>query len=159
MKLGLAVLLLVPLASSAAVTTPPLVLHDVDLVPLTDDRVVRSVSVLVEDGRIATIGQRETLLVPEGAIVVEARGHALLPGLIEMHAHQLDRQGTVEVGKDADLILVEGDPLADLDTVRVPVGVVVQGRWLDQEEIERLRGRTFGDDAAARSALQRRETP
>ncbi len=36
--------------------------------------------------------------------------------------------GTIEAGKQADLVLVEGDPLADLDRLREPRLVVQGGR-------------------------------
>jgi len=56
-----------------------------------------------------------------------------------------DRKGSVEIGKDADLILVDGDPLQDLECVRAPVGMVLRGHWIDGEELARLRARTFTD--------------
>jgi imidazolonepropionase-like amidohydrolase len=46
--------------------------------------------------------------------------------------------GTITVGAAADLILVEGNPLEELSTLRTPVGVMLRGRWLDRAELERL---------------------
>jgi len=37
--------------------------------------------------------------------------------------------GTIEVGKRADLILVRGNPLEDVENIRDPVGVMAAGRW------------------------------
>ena len=45
--------------------------------------------------------------------------------------------GTVEVGKRADLILVEGNPLEDIRNVHRQAGVMVRGRWLPKREIDR----------------------
>jgi imidazolonepropionase-like amidohydrolase len=45
--------------------------------------------------------------------------------------------GTVAPGMRADLILVEGDPLADLARLQNPVGVMVEGRWVPRDAIER----------------------
>jgi Amidohydrolase family len=45
--------------------------------------------------------------------------------------------GTVEVGKRADLILVEGNPLEDIRNVHRQAGVMVRGRWLPKDEIQR----------------------
>lgn len=45
--------------------------------------------------------------------------------------------GTVEVGKRADLILVEGNPLEDIRNVHRQAGVMVRGRWLPKQEIDR----------------------
>jgi imidazolonepropionase-like amidohydrolase len=46
--------------------------------------------------------------------------------------------GTVEVGKRADLILVDGNPLQDIRNVHRQSGVMVRGRWLPKAEIDRL---------------------
>lgn len=45
--------------------------------------------------------------------------------------------GTIAVGHRADLILLEGDPLADIRQVRHQAGVMVNGRWLAKSEIDR----------------------
>ena len=45
--------------------------------------------------------------------------------------------GTVEVGKRADLILLEANPLESIDNVRRRAGVMVAGRWLSKEDIDR----------------------
>lgn len=44
--------------------------------------------------------------------------------------------GTVAVGKRADLILLDGNPLADIANVGRKSGVVVGGRWLAKAEID-----------------------
>lgn len=49
-----------------------------------------------------------------------------------------DEIGTVETGKRADLLLVDGNPLADLRTVERPHGVMVRGRWLDRAACDRM---------------------
>jgi hypothetical protein len=48
-----------------------------------------------------------------------------------------DRFGTVAVGQRADLLLVEANPLADIRSVARLAGVMVRGRWLSREEIDR----------------------
>lgn len=45
--------------------------------------------------------------------------------------------GTVSVGKRADLLLLEANPLADVRNVARKAGVMVNGRWLPWAEIER----------------------
>jgi imidazolonepropionase-like amidohydrolase len=47
------------------------------------------------------------------------------------------RFGTVTAGGRADLILVGGDPLQDLSNVARRAGVMVRGRWLAEEEIQK----------------------
>ncbi len=47
--------------------------------------------------------------------------------------------GTVAVGKRADLILLNGNPLEDVLNTKDPAGVMIGGRWLDRDELnERL---------------------
>lgn len=53
------------------------------------------------------------------------------------HFGTLDRTGTVEPGKQADLILLDANPLADIGAVGRQAGVMVRGRWLDRAEIDR----------------------
>jgi imidazolonepropionase-like amidohydrolase len=48
-----------------------------------------------------------------------------------------DEFGTVEVGRRADLILLSANPLEDVGNVRRRVGVMVNGRWLQEAEIQR----------------------
>ena len=45
--------------------------------------------------------------------------------------------GTVQVGRRADLILLDGDPLEDIANFGRQAGVMVRGRWLGREEIAR----------------------
>jgi imidazolonepropionase-like amidohydrolase len=44
--------------------------------------------------------------------------------------------GTVAAGKRADLILVDANPLADVGNVQRRAGVMLNGRWLPQSEIQ-----------------------
>jgi hypothetical protein len=45
--------------------------------------------------------------------------------------------GTVSIGKRADLILIEGNPLEDINQVSKQSGVMVRGHWHDQGEIQK----------------------
>jgi imidazolonepropionase-like amidohydrolase len=48
-----------------------------------------------------------------------------------------DRSGTVAVGRRADLLLLDGDPLADVANAGKLAGVMVDGRWLPRAELDR----------------------
>ena len=65
-------------------------------------------------------------LSPADAIVAATRSAAELLDLLEA-------TGTVEPGKAADLLIVDGDPLADIrilgDRDRLP-GIMKEGRWV-----------------------------
>lgn len=47
-----------------------------------------------------------------------------------------ERFGAVAPGRRADLILLEADPLADVANVRRRAGVMVNGRWLSEADIQ-----------------------
>jgi imidazolonepropionase-like amidohydrolase len=48
-----------------------------------------------------------------------------------------DRAGTIEVGKQADLILLDANPLEDIGNVWNNAGVMIRGLWLSGAEIQR----------------------
>ena len=48
-----------------------------------------------------------------------------------------NQQGTVEVGKRADLVLLDANPLADIANVWLQAGVMIRGRWIPRAEIEK----------------------
>jgi imidazolonepropionase-like amidohydrolase len=61
----------------------------------------------------------------------------LAAGTRDVALHLDADAGTVEVGRRADLLLLEADPLADVASVQRRAGVMVNGRWLPAEELER----------------------
>lgn len=46
--------------------------------------------------------------------------------------------GTIEVGKRADLILVRGNPLEDITTIKQPLGVMTSGQWYPDKMLAEL---------------------
>ena len=72
---------------SSVPTAPPVVLVNVTVIdgrggpPLADQVVV------IRDGRIAQVGPRARAAIPRGAQVVDLKGHYVLPGLGDAHAH------------------------------------------------------------------------
>lgn len=53
------------------------------------------------------------------------------------HISPADRFGVVEVGRRADLLLLESNPLESIENVRAVVGVMARGKWYDRQELER----------------------
>jgi imidazolonepropionase-like amidohydrolase len=49
-----------------------------------------------------------------------------------------DRIGTVQTGLDADLLLLDGNPLEDIANSRRVHGVMLRGRWLSRRELDRM---------------------
>ncbi len=63
---------------------------------------------------------------------MEARQAAtLMPARILRVA---DRLGTIEVGKEADLVLLDADPLADIANTRKISAVILRGVLLDGQK-------------------------
>ena len=52
--------------------------------------------------------------------------------------HKSDEFGTIEVGKRADLVLLDQNPLQDISNTRKIAGVMVRGRWLPKPELARM---------------------
>ena len=46
--------------------------------------------------------------------------------------------GTIAVGQRADLLLVAGNPLENLEALKRPMGVMVRGRWLSRQKLDEL---------------------
>ena len=60
-------------------------------------------------------------------------------GTIAIARHLKDEanSGTIEVGKRADLLLLDANPIRDIRNVAKKSGVMVNGRWLAWDEIEK----------------------
>jgi imidazolonepropionase-like amidohydrolase len=46
--------------------------------------------------------------------------------------------GTIEVGKRADLILVNDNPLEDVANIKGILGVMASGRWYDKAILQKF---------------------
>jgi imidazolonepropionase-like amidohydrolase len=46
--------------------------------------------------------------------------------------------GSVSVGRRADLVLLDANPLADITNLKRVVGVILRGRWLDRADIDSM---------------------
>jgi imidazolonepropionase-like amidohydrolase len=111
----------------------------VNVIPMDTERVLSNHTVLVEDGRITALGPAGKVTVPAGAVRIDGRGKYLIPGLANMHYHNLQfRENNLQALQDAlfkDLALgvtavrsIEGPSLEEMqqwksfaDTVEVPM--------------------------------------
>jgi hypothetical protein len=60
---------------------------NVNLIPMTSEKVIENQTVLVEGSKIIAIGDSDTMQIPEGAQVIDGKGYYLMPGLADMHMH------------------------------------------------------------------------
>lgn len=69
------------------VNAPIVALTHVDLLdgtgaPLRDDQ-----TIIINGSRIQAVGSQEAVVIPEGAQVIDLRGHTVIPGLVSLHEH------------------------------------------------------------------------
>ena len=50
--------------------------------------------------------------------------------------NELDQAGTIEVGKRADVVLLQNNPLYDISATQAISGIMLKGRWLGKEDLE-----------------------
>ncbi len=65
----------------------PIAFVGVSVVPMDSERILADQTVLIDDGRIITIGPVASTEIPTNALKISGAGRYLLPGLTEMHAH------------------------------------------------------------------------
>jgi len=74
-------------SSRGALARGTFAITNVAVVPMTSDTVLTGVTVIVRDGRIASIGPGGGNELPRGARRIDGRGKYLIPGLADMHTH------------------------------------------------------------------------
>src|ERR1019366_9133007 len=65
----------------------PVVFTHVSVIDATGSPAQPDMTVLVSGGRIAAVGKAPQVAIPRNALVTDARGKFLIPGLWEMHTH------------------------------------------------------------------------
>lgn len=117
-RLRLAAVILVAAAFTNTASAGSIAFINVNVVPMTEDRVVAGQTVIVEDGKIILIGPVDSTPVPEDSDIVDGTDRFLLPGLAEMHAHIPDA-ASPELGRVLTLFAANG-----VTTVRGMLGRV-----------------------------------
>jgi imidazolonepropionase-like amidohydrolase len=85
------------LASRLASQPGPVAFTGVTLFDAPKARLVHGATVVVEDGRIASVVGGGARVTPVGARVIDGRGKTLLPGLWDMHTHNSDVDGMLHI--------------------------------------------------------------
>jgi imidazolonepropionase-like amidohydrolase len=81
--------------ASLAAQTRALAILGGTLIDGTGKPPLQDAAIVVRDGRIAEVGRRAEVPIPQGAEVIDAKGKAILPGLIDGHCHYRDWMGEV----------------------------------------------------------------
>ncbi len=93
-------------------------------------------------GKSAHLELRElvaTGLTPSQALATGTRNAG---AFIKQHVRAAESFGTVSRGQRADLLLLEANPLTEVDNVFQIAGVMVRGRWFSKGELEKMRSET-----------------
>ena len=64
--------------------------RNVNLVPMTDEKIVKNQTVLVKGKRIIEICLSNDIVIPENSKLIDGSGAYLMPGLADMHMHTRD---------------------------------------------------------------------
>ena len=64
-----------------------IVFQDVNVIPMDNNRVLEHQTVVTKAGKITTLGELKKVKYGKDALVIDAKGKYLIPGLAEMHAH------------------------------------------------------------------------
>lgn len=64
-----------------------LVLKNARLITMRGEEVIEDGSVLIVNNRIKEFGPSAELSIPEGAKVIDVKGHTIVPGFVDTHAH------------------------------------------------------------------------
>jgi imidazolonepropionase-like amidohydrolase len=125
-----------------------LVIRDVTLIDGTGADVQPGMTVVVERGRIRSVGSHDAVSYPRSAQVIDGNGKFLIPGLWDMHVHLRDLEGTlplyivngVTTVRDMGSVLEKTVTLRDAVTAETIVGpriltsgMAIESRsWLTQ---------------------------
>src|SRR6188474_2573914 len=80
-------LLLAIISCIAQAQSGETVFRNVNVIPMTQETVIKNQDVLVKNSEIVAIGNTGTVKFKKDARIIEANGKYLMPGLAEMHAH------------------------------------------------------------------------
>ena len=107
---------------------------NVNVIPMDTERVLENQTVIIEGGRITTIGPAAEVTISDGVEIIEGNGAYLMPGLADMHVH-------LDFDSDPDylrLFLAQG-----ITTVRNLNGIQQHFEWREQVATGNLFGPTI----------------
>ena len=65
----------------------PIVITNVNVLPMDRERVLAGQTVVVEHGVISQMGPPRSVTIPAGAQTIDGTGKYLIPGLVDLHVH------------------------------------------------------------------------
>jgi len=99
------------LALSAAVQADTVLLTADAMVNVEAGTLVEGPGILIEDGKVVSVGQLAAMTVPQGTETIDLEGMTILPGMIDMHVHLMgdsDNHGYKALGVSAHSDTIHG---------------------------------------------------
>ena len=163
---GVALALGLVALSPAHQSPPDAAFVDVTLVPLDTARVLLHQTVVVRDGRIASIGPAAAVQPPPGALRIDGRGRYLMPGLVDMHVHLFDSRDLLLYLANGVTTIRNLGGYAAADSIlelrrqvaageRLGPAIVTSGNWLDGDPPFRNINTVLRTPAEARDEVRR----
>ncbi|MFC2164304.1 amidohydrolase family protein [Acidobacteriota bacterium] len=75
------------LISSFVIADEVIVFKNVNLVPMTNNKVLKNQDIIIKGNVISDFGPTNKLKIPENATIIDGSGAYLMPGLADMHVH------------------------------------------------------------------------
>jgi imidazolonepropionase-like amidohydrolase len=104
----------------------------VNVVPMTDDKVLLDQTVIVKAGSIKAMGPRGEVAIPANTKIIKSDGSWLMPGLIDTHVHLLN------IREDLDLFVANG-----VTSIRALDGRAIYLKWANDITKGKRLGPTF----------------
>ena len=77
--------------------TGTVVLRGAKVITMKGDETIADADVVVTGNRIQAVGKRGSVTVPADAKVIDVRGHTIMPGIVDVHAHWTEvRRGVLD---------------------------------------------------------------
>ena len=108
---------------------PIIAIEEVAVVDVARGEIASPRTVLIVDGRIAAIGEPDTISIPSAAVRVEGRGRYLMPGLVDMHVHLFNNASRRPPNEWAFPLFVANGVTGVREMWTEPAAMAVVDRW------------------------------
>lgn len=80
-----------------------LALRNARIITMNGEEVIERGDVVIIDGRITAVGRSGAVAVPPGAKILDLRGKTIMPGLVDMHAHNHRTSSGLQPQRDFEM--------------------------------------------------------
>ncbi|MBE7515972.1 MAG: amidohydrolase family protein [Chloracidobacterium sp.] len=84
--IAVSLFIVLSISLTAAAQKKPVAFVNAKIIPIVGPQLDQG-TIIVQNGKIAAIGDSRSIKVPSGATVIDAKGKVIMPGLIDSHSH------------------------------------------------------------------------